>query len=219
MITKLKRFMEFMREEETRRFFACIYYIFFIATCIKYNLPLYIGFMGIHIMCMIYIVEWGDEICKRNKGKIKKKIVKKIKDIAKEIIMFIPVLIIYGLANSFIFKITEVANETRIINEVNYMPVNLLEIIIIGPIIEEVIFRILPYKFIKNKKLYVIISSVIFASMHVINDPNALHNIWAYMILSLYFGYRYYKKRDLCINIAIHSFNNLISCLPIILNL
>lgn len=90
--------------------------------------------------------------------------------------------------------------------------------IIIGPIIEEFIFRFLPYRFIKNKILYVIVSTVIFAGMHVLNDPNPFYYIWFYMMRPLYYGYRYHKTKDILVPISMHSLNNLFDVLLFVLS-
>ena len=85
--------------------------------------------------------------------------------------------------------------------------------IIIAPIIEEFVFRLLPHRFIKSPIIYVVISTVVFAAMHVINDPNPFYYIWFYMMGPLYYGYRYHKTKDILVPISMHSFNNLIATL------
>lgn len=125
--------------------------------------------------------------------------------------MFIPFLLISECVISFIM-IGEPANQTKI-EESFYETLifNSIYVVIIGPIIEEFIFRFLPYSFIKNKKLYVIVSAVIFAAMHVINDSNPFYYIWFYILGALYYSYRYYKTKDIWVTISLHSFNNLIA--------
>ena len=54
--------------------------------------------------------------------------------------------------------------------------------------------------------------------MHVVNDTNAFYNIWFYLPNALYLGYRYYKTNDLLVTISIHSLNNLLATLPLILS-
>lgn len=152
----------------------------------------------------------------KNIEKPEKNIIKEVKKIAKEIIMSIPILLIDGLITSYII-IGESTNQTSVIESFYKSPVfSAIDVTIIAPIIEEVIFRLLPYKFIKNKGLYIIVSAVVFAAMHVISDPNPFYYIWSYMIISLYLGYRYYKTKDIRVTIAIHSFSNLIATLILI---
>ena len=84
---------------------------------------------------------------------------------------------------------------------------------IIAPIVEEFIFRFLPYRFIKNGNLYIIVSTVVFAAMHVINDSNPFYYIWFYMMKPWYYGYRYHKTRDIFVPLSMHILNNLIATL------
>lgn len=129
---------------------------------------------------------------------------------------FIPIWLVSCLVAT-LFSIGEVANEKRL-HELFYEgPIFYsIYIIIIGPIIEEFIFRFLPYRFIKNKVLYIIVSSIVFATMHVLEDTNPFYHIWIYMMRPLYYGYRYHKTKDLWVTISMHSFNNLIGILSLI---
>ena len=103
------------------------------------------------------------------------------------------------------------ANQTNIEQTfLEELILNSIMAIIVGPIIEEFIFRFLPSRFIKNKILYVIVSTVVFAAMHVLDDPNPFYYIWFYIIRACYYGYSYYKTKDILVPISIHSFNNFI---------
>lgn len=207
----VRRFFKFMMKEKTRKFFAFAFYVSFIAGLIE-DLPWALEF----ICCIIregsiiaYLWCWG-KMPKRNR-KRGKNIIQEVRKIAKEIVMFIPFLLISECVISFIM-IGEPANQTKI-EESFYEALifNSIYVVIIGPIIEEFIFRFLPYSFIKNKKLYVIVSAVIFAAMHVINDSNPFYYIWFYILGALYYSYRYYKTKDIWVTISLHSFNNLIA--------
>ena len=87
----------------------------------------------------------------------------------------------------------------------------MISILVFGPILEEVIFRFHIRKLIKNKYLYIIIATFVFAAMHVYDDPNSLIYIWIYIPNSFYYTYRYYKTDDILITISLHCFNNLLA--------
>ena len=53
-----------------------------------------------------------------------------------------------------------------------------------------------------------------FAAMHVIDDPNAFHYVWFYMMRPIYYGYRYYETDNIWVSISMHSLNNFIAVLP-----
>lgn len=225
MISKLERIYEFLTTEKSKRTFAFIFYFLFIITLIELNLPVAIQIFINIILAIIYIVflsNFFSTLLEKIPTDIKlllKKSGKELKKIIKEIILFYIFLKVCSFLVGFLFVGTP-DNQTRIITEFYSEPIyNSIIIIIIGPILEECIFRYLPSRFIKNKILYIVISSIIFAGMHVINYPNPLYYIWFYLPCALYFGYRYYKTKDLLVTISIHCFNNFISLLPFIISL
>lgn len=225
MNTKIGRFFTFIMKEKTRKVFAFTFYVYFIVMFMEIDLPLaleiicFIVLMFITLFgCTVYISEWLDKMYERNRGKLGKNIIQEIKKIAKEILMFIPILIITICITSFTM-VGQSANQTSIEQSFYEAPIfNSVFVIIIGPIIEEFIFRFLPYSFIKNKTLYIIVSTVVFAAMHVINEPNPFYYIWFYMMRPLYYGYRYYTTKDILVSISMHSLNNLVATLLFVLS-
>lgn len=225
MSTKIERFYAFMLKERTRNFTAFIFYILFISMVVKIRLPLiltiiqYIIAILIIFFCFpIYQNEYFVKIYEENRGELGKNIIKEANKIAKEILVFIPILLISSYVTSAIL-VGQPANQIRINESFYEAPIlNSIEGIIIAPITEEFICRFLPYKFIKNKILYIVISSLVFAALHVVNNPNPFYYIWFYMIRPLYYGYRYHKTKDILVPISMHSFNNLISTLLFVLS-
>lgn len=218
MNSKAERFYNFIKNEKTQKVIAFILYILFIVMYIidYWSVSLQIMYIIIltFILCPVITIWFNEKLDK----KLGKNIIQTIKRLTKEIAMFIPFRLISSFIISFIF-IGEPANETSI-NESfgNAIVFNTMLIIFIGVIFEELVFRLLPYKFIKNKTLYIIISAFIFAGIHIINDPNPSYYIWVYMPDALYYSYRYHKTNDLLVTISIHSLNNLLATLPLILS-
>lgn len=167
-------------------------------------------FFFISIGLLVFLFYYLNWIIKRFERKENhKNILQNIKTIFREVLMFIPILIIANLISSFIV-IGEPANQTAIYEKLYETPIFYsINVILIGPIMEELIFRFLPYKFIRNEKMYIIVSSVIFAALHVVNDINPFYYIWFYLPTSLWYGYRYCKTKNILATISIHSFNNL----------
>lgn len=224
MSNVIKRIYTFILKENTRNFVAFIYFITFVIWAMEINVPSALGIIGyiLHIIAMIvggtvYLTEWLDKTFEKNHGKVRQNLWRELKKIFKEIVMFIPVLLL-SMWISDLF-VGQPLNQIRIEESFRESPVfDSILCIIIGPMLEEFIFRFLPYRFIKNKVLYVVISTVIFATMHVIGDPNALYYVWLYMIRSSYYAYRYHKTHDIWVSISMHSFNNLIATLPMIIS-
>ena len=99
-------------------------------------------------------------------------------------------------------------------------------IAIFGPLVEEMVFRLSFRKVIPNKTLFIIITSIIFASVHLIASFNSfseillnfqeLFHFFPYFCLALAFGFAYRKTDNICTTMFIHMLHNTY-CLFIIL--
>lgn len=91
--------------------------------------------------------------------------------------------------------------------------------IIIAPLTEELMFRGFIKKFIKNDILFVIVSSLIFGSLHVAvaGSLQQLLFIIPYSLLGLAFSLNYVKTRNIASNIFLHSAWNTIAVLAMLL--
>ena len=221
-MSKINRIFSKLTADKTKGILAFVLYVLFIVSLLEIGLPLAVNIIIGVVMSIIILVfycyfeSWLFEtICNTTLKDVGKEIVK----IIKEIGMFFIFLYISNFFLS-IFIVGQPENQTSVVNQFYQSPIiNSIMIIIIGPVLEEVVFRYLPYQFICNKKIYVIVSALVFASMHVVDDSNALYYVWAYMGDALYFGYRYYKTKDLRVTISIHIFNNAFAMFPLIMGL
>ena len=87
------------------------------------------------------------------------------------------------------------------------------------PITEELLFRSLLNKDIKNKQLLIVLSSILFAGVHVIgNGFNliTLINFIPYFIIGMYLGFLYRKTNNIVINIIMHLLINIIGVVMIL---
>ena len=147
--------------------------------------------------------------------------VKFIKEEIKKILIEITFLFILKLISSFISNFLIEGNSSNqnaveaIIKEGNVIS-TIIDTVIFTSINEEFVFRFLPYKIIKNKKIYLIVTTFVFAAMHVLNDPKSLVYIWCYLPMSFYLTYIYYETQDLLLTISLHGFNNLLATIIIL---
>lgn len=84
-----------------------------------------------------------------------------------------------------------------------------IQLVILGPIVEEFIFR-LPYHKLKcNKFIKYLVYSLIFALSHI-NFMNLKDFIFigTYLLLSLGIGYSYYKEDNILLSMIFHILNN-----------
>lgn len=85
-----------------------------------------------------------------------------------------------------------------------------------APIVEEIVFRETIRRFIKNNWIFIIISSLLFGFMHVINETsilNILMTLLPYGFLGGFLAYIYTKTSNIVNNMMIHSVWNLFAFL------
>ena len=90
---------------------------------------------------------------------------------------------------------------------------------IIIPFIEEIIFRLSLKKTIKNKYMFLIVSSTIFALLHLLSNTKLIELLYfiPYFILGLTFGTVYIKTNNIFSSILSHIFNNTLTVLIVLL--
>ena len=118
---------------------------------------------------------------------------------------------------------TQANNQIALQNSFNSKPVFIAILAMFyAPIAEELMFRGVFRKFIKNKKLFVIVSGVVFGLMHVIDDSKTLAEfsyVFVYSILGIYLAGIYARTNNLCTNIFMHFMQNTLSIIVMILSM
>ncbi len=226
---KVQKFFSFITGNKVENFFSFILFLSIMLSITKFKLlpRLLVEILWSFSICYLIIIssrknmKFLDNNVNIERGIfdiVKSKIGDKVVNIIKGILMYFPFYIIEKVM--LYFMIDTSANQKAIIEDIDNEKVSFfIMCVIIGPIIEELIFRLLPRKFIPNNVLYIIISSVIFASMHVVNDPNWSYYLWFYLPSSIGYTYAYYKTNDIFVPIFLHSLNNLIDTISILTNL
>ncbi|MCK9235458.1 MAG: type II CAAX endopeptidase family protein [Acholeplasmataceae bacterium] len=125
------------------------------------------------------------------------------------------------LSSALNFPPSEAANQLAIIRALNSNGVifMILAAVIIGPIVEELVFRKSIFGLIKNDTVAVIVSALLFGAIHLTQESSvveALVNGISYFVMGAIFGYIYVKnKRNIYAPIAVHMVVNLISVIAI----
>lgn len=143
--------------------------------------------------------------------------IKKFKYNIIEIIKYTGLILIgYALIKLIFINLFQSDNNitqssSYVINTFKYFPFYIIFVILIyTPYVEEIIFRKSIYHIIKNKFLYVIISSLLFGLLHVIGDGNAtsIGSFFLLLIPYTYFGVilalSYLKTKNIFIPIMCH---------------
>ena len=116
----------------------------------------------------------------------------------------------------------ESVNQMVIVNSLrsNGVVFMILSAVIIGPIVEELIFRKSIFGLFKSDRVGLIVSSLVFGFIHLIGEVSilaALVNGIAYFVMGFVFGYIYLKNnKNVFAPMAVHIFSNLVSILAIL---
>ena len=83
--------------------------------------------------------------------------------------------------------------------------------IIMAPIVEETIFRVIFRKIIRNDTLFIIISALCFGLLHVTNEPSildALKSSITYITMGAFLAHSYVKTNNMTTSMIIHCMQN-----------
>ena len=122
-------------------------------------------------------------------------------------------LLIFSLAN-----VSTSVNQSSI-EELPLWATALLAILF-APLIEEIIFRGLLRKCIKNNTEFIVVSAAIFGTLHIMYESNlieALALAVPYTILGAFLAYIYVKTDNLSNNILVHALHNSIGVIVLLL--
>ena len=126
------------------------------------------------------------------------------------------------LSNIFGLVPGEAVNQEVIVSALRSdgMILMMISAIILGPIVEELIFRKAIFGLIKSDKMAIFISALVFGLIHLAGEASiqaALVNGISYFVMGFVFGYIYIKNnRNIMVPIAVHILSNLISIIVIL---
>lgn len=124
-------------------------------------------------------------------------------------------LVVMVISNTIISNFIDIAaNEELNRNILAELPVySILTMVIFSPIIEELMTRIYFKEAFKNKYVYIILSGLIFGSLHLLSITTLVEALYIipYGALGCAFAYMYSKTNNICTNIFFHSLHNLLA--------
>lgn len=93
--------------------------------------------------------------------------------------------------------------------------------IIWAPFVEELVFRGSIRRFIKNDKVFVVVSALVFGLIHTITSEVGLYNMiiqsLQYMVMGGVMAHVYAKTNNICVNMTIHCIQNTIGVIFIMM--
>lgn len=100
----------------------------------------------------------------------------------------------------------EIANR-ELLSKLSYS--SFISIGILVPFLEEICFRLNIKEAIKNKYLFVIVSSFVFAFLHILSfEISELIHIFAYLAVGFFFALAYLKTNNVFTSITMHTIHN-----------
>lgn len=126
----------------------------------------------------------------------------------------------------FVAIIVSIINKNRPINQQSLEALPYLYLIpaaiIWAPIVEETIFRRCLRNFIKNDKIFIIVSALTFGLLHAINENNIISILIVslpYVTLGGYLSYIYVKTNNMISNIFSHAFINTVALILMLITI
>ena len=122
-------------------------------------------------------------------------------------------LLIMAISNNIIYKYIDTAYNQQV-NElvISKLPLySIIAIVMCGPFVEELTFRLSFHEHIKNKYIFYVVTTLIFAGIHVFNGfttPLQLLYFIPYGALSLAFAIILNKTNNIFTTVIIHTFHN-----------
>lgn len=136
-----------------------------------------------------------------------------LKLIFKTLLIGLTIIIITNLIISHFNPLPQ--NELTLRKEIKLYPIYyILNILLFGPIMEEILLRY-TFTIIKNKYIYLIVTTLFFAMLHIQKIPDDLIYLITYSMMSLTFTYPFYKTNNIINSIITHSTYNLLALLLI----
>lgn len=175
------------------------------------NLKITIMFL-INLSLMIMLFIFYSKSIKENLKDLKLNFKSYIKDNFKYYVISLLIMIISNIIISF-FVEGNSTNETLIREYINIMPIYMIfSSCIYAPFTEEMVFRKSLRNCFNNKVLYILLSGLIFGSMHLLSASNLIELVFLipYSSLGCVFAYMYYKTNNIFVPMTFHMVHNTI---------
>ena len=177
----------------------------------------YLVFVSYILLMIYYIITNKKTIYKDFKN------INKI-NIKKTLIIFTIGLLFMILSNyiiNYLIIPNGISNNESITREllINNKIIYIILLSTVIPFLEEQIFRYNFKKIIENEYLYLIITSIIFSSLHIISSSKIVELLYIipYFILGYTLGLIYLKTNNILYNTLAHMLNNIIAIIIVLI--
>ncbi len=122
------------------------------------------------------------------------------------------IMIISNIIIIFVLKLDIANNEENVRTLIEKKPLFMIfSTLIYAPLSEEILFRKCFKDLFKEKYLYIIMSGMIFGTLHVASSLSSLYNLVhliPYCVLGIVFASLYYKTDNIFSSISVHMLHN-----------
>lgn len=129
--------------------------------------------------------------------------------------LFILCYFLTSIVNGLIYYFVDIESSTQAANEafiLNNKILSILTVGIMGPFMEEIIFRLNFKKSINNKLIFILVTGILFGGAHLIGVTNLVEYLYIipYSIMGIFLSYIYIDSDNIYTSLFFHSLNNLI---------
>ncbi len=149
----------------------------------------------------------------------RKRIIEDLKRLSKKDLLFVLIMAVVLIGGNYLLGLViteENVNQDAVVDMVNTFPV--LSVLVAGilvPFVEEMVFRYSFETILKNKWVFLMVSSLLFALLHIVGLSTI---IYAYIGVILCITYLRTNK-NIVSSTMVHALNNLFSIIMILLGL
>lgn len=182
------------------------------------KMPVYGYFLILDVLTLIIAIS----VFKNELKDSIKNFIKNIKDYLKYLLY---TMLVFGTLSAVVLLICnlivgEIAENQSALESYNYLYL-IFGSLIYAPIVEELIYRGIIRKFIKNDKIFIIISGFVFGLAHVIGSSTLIQYVYIidYGLCGAYLAFLYTKYNNIYLNISAHFIINLIATLSMVIRI
>ena len=197
-------------------FIICMVLMFYVSKFVNSFIGIILLYLSIFIIMISVFYKQLIHDFKIFKDYFKEYMVIILKTWIKSLILMIIISLIIQLTTS----VNQSNNQQNLQEMFNVYPLFVVLLsVFYAPLAEELMFRGVFRKLIKNKYLFIIVSGVLFGLLHVIDDSKTLAEfsfVIVYSSLGMYLASLYYKTNNLWTNISFHFLQNFLGILGMI---
>lgn len=164
------------------------------------------------VVVVVSILKINKDEIKENWKDFKKNYKQYFNDYFKYYVLGLLFMVFFNILNSTILDLGISENENTIRSIVEMAPLYIfITAVIIGPIQEELVFRLSIRKAIKSDFWFIVLSSLIFSYMHLSGDITCIKDLLLllpYFPLGVSFAYILTKSKNIFNTISLHTIHN-----------